>query len=70
MEGLDCPAAAALAIIKTKQKNLFMLDLSIFKGFPETMAIGCRTAGEGVLLFYPVAMEIDRKSGPALHTCV
>jgi len=39
-----------------------MLDLSILTGFPETIAIGCKTAGEGVLLFYPGREEDWRKN--------
>jgi len=39
-----------------------MLDLSILEGFPETIAIGCKTAGEGVHLFYPVAAKIGEKT--------
>jgi hypothetical protein len=41
-EGVDCATAAEVESIKTRQKNLFMLDLSIGKGFPETIAIGCK----------------------------
>ena len=52
MEEALCPKTAAVAtdITKKTRKNLCMLDLTRVKDVPEPIAIGCKTAAEGVLL--------------------
>ena len=39
-----------------------MLDLDWLTRFPETIAIGCKPAADGVLLFYPGAAQIRGKT--------
>jgi len=51
--GVVCANATADAnkAADMRAKILFMLNLTVVENIPETIAIGCRTAADRVLLF-------------------